>query len=154
MRPCPDHTKDLAVGELARRAGVAVSTVHFYQAKGLIHGWRNAGNQRRFPRGALRRIAFIRVAQRGGISLAQIRDMLATLPSDRPPDHEDWAYLATRWRADVEERIRRLTQLLDRFDDCIGCGCLSLSVCPLRNPEDRLGEQGAGPRRLEPGDAA
>ncbi len=150
MDPQASHTsRELSVGDLARRAGVPISTVHFYHAKGLIHGWRSDGNQRRFPRGALRRIAFIRVAQRGGISLAQIRAMLDALPGDRLPNQEDWARLAARWRSDVEARIRRLEQLRDRFDDCIGCGCLSLAVCPLRNPGDRLGERGSGPIRLD-----
>ena len=143
--------QDLSVGELARRSGVPVSTVHFYQAKDLIHGWRSAGNQRRFPRGALRRIAFIRVAQRAGVSLAEIHAALAALPADRAPSREDWRRLSTLWRAELDERIRRLTQLRERFDDCIGCGCLSLDVCPLRNTHDRLADEGPGPRLLEPG---
>jgi MerR family redox-sensitive transcriptional activator SoxR len=139
----------LSVGDVARRSGVPVSTVHFYQAKGLIAGWRSAGNQRRFPRGVLRRIAFIRVAQRAGVPLGEIRSALANLPAGRAPSQEDWRRLSLRWRAEVEERIRRLVQLRDRFDDCIGCGCLSLKVCPLRNPDDRLAVEGAGPRLLE-----
>lgn len=139
----------LSVGEVARRSGVAVSTVHFYQAKGLIAGWRSSGNQRRFPRGVLRRIAFIRVAQRAGVPLSQIRSTLAGLPAGRAPSQEDWRRLSSQWRAEVEERILRLTQLRDRFDDCIGCGCLSLKVCPLRNPDDRLAREGTGPRLLE-----
>jgi MerR family redox-sensitive transcriptional activator SoxR len=139
----------LSVGEVARRSGVAVSTVHFYQSKGLIAGWRSSGNQRRFPRGVLRRIAFIRVAQRAGVPLSQIKSALASLPSGRAPSQEDWRRLSSQWRAEVEERIRRLVQLRDRFDDCIGCGCLSLKVCPLRNPDDRLAREGAGARLLE-----
>ena len=139
----------LGVGEVARRSGVAVSTVHFYQAKGLIAGWRSSGNQRRFPRGVLRRIAFIRVAQRAGVPLSEIRTVLSSLPHGRAPSQEDWRQLSSQWRAEVEERIRRLTQLRDRFDDCIGCGCLSLKVCPLRNPDDRLAREGTGPRLLE-----
>jgi MerR family redox-sensitive transcriptional activator SoxR len=139
----------LSVGEVARRSGVPVSTVHFYQAKGLIAGWRSSGNQRRFPRGVLRRIAFIRVAQRAGVPLSQIRSALSGLPAGRAPSQEDWRRLSSQWRAEVEERIRRLTQLRDRFDDCIGCGCLSLKVCPLRNPDDRLAREGTGPRLLE-----
>jgi MerR family transcriptional regulator, redox-sensitive transcriptional activator SoxR len=139
----------LSVGEVARRSGVPVSTVHFYQAKGLIAGWRSSGNQRRFPRGVLRRIAFIRVAQRAGVPLSQIRSALSTLPAGRAPSQEDWRRLSSQWRGEVEERIRRLTQLRDRFDDCIGCGCLSLKVCPLRNPDDRLAREGTGPRLLE-----
>jgi len=143
----------LGVGEVARRSGVPVSTVHFYQAKGLIAGWRSSGNQRRFPRGVLRRIAFIRVAQRAGVPLSQIRSALATLPAGRAPSQEDWRRLSSQWRTEVEERIRRLTQLRDRFDDCIGCGCLSLKVCPLRNRDDRLSREGAGARLLERGRA-
>jgi MerR family redox-sensitive transcriptional activator SoxR len=139
----------LSVGEVAQRSGVAVSTVHFYQSKGLIAGWRSSGNQRRFPRGVLRRIAFIRVAQRAGVPLSQIKSALASLPGGRAPSQEDWRRLSSQWRAEVEERIRRLVQLRDRFDDCIGCGCLSLKVCPLRNPDDRLAREGAGARLLE-----
>ena len=141
----------LTVGEVARRSGVAVSTVHFYEKKGLITAWRSTGNQRRFPRAVLRRIALVRIAQRAGVSLGQICDALAVLPGDRLPSTEDWNRLSRAWRADVEERIRRLTQLRDRFDNCIGCGCLSLADCPLRNPDDRLAEEGSGPRLLESG---
>ena len=136
----PSPALALTVGEVARRSGVAISTVHFYETKGLIAGWRSAGNQRRFPRAVLRRIALIRIAQRAGVSLAQIRSALAVLPADRLPSPADWQRLSSGWRDDIEERIRRLTQLRDRFDDCIGCGCLSLAVCPLRNTDDRLGE--------------
>jgi MerR family redox-sensitive transcriptional activator SoxR len=127
---------------------VPVSTIHFYQAKGLIAGWRSPGNQRRFPRGILRRIALIRVAQRAGVPLSEIRSALAVLPHDHPPTIADWRRLSSLWRAEVEERIRSLTELRDRFDECIGCGCLSLKVCPLRNPGDRLAREGAGPRLL------
>ena len=143
----PPH--EFSVGEVARRSGISVSAVHFYETKGLIAGWRSAGNQRRFPRGVLRRIAFIRVAQRAGVSLSEIHAVLAKLPNDRAPSREDWQRLASLWRAEIDERILRLIQLRDRFDDCIGCGCLSLEVCPLRNPDDRLAEEGAGPRLLE-----
>ena len=150
MHAAGTHTpQDLSVGEVAKRSGVSVSTVHFYEAKGLIGSWRSPGNQRRFPRGVLRRIAFVRVAQRAGISLAEIHSVLAVLPDDRPPSREDWRRLSSAWRAELDERIRRLTQLRERFDDCIGCGCLSLEVCPLRNPDDRLSGEGPGPRLLE-----
>jgi MerR family transcriptional regulator, redox-sensitive transcriptional activator SoxR len=139
----------LTVGEVARRAGVPVSTVHFYQAKGLIHGWRSTGNQRRFHRGVLRRIAFIKVAQRAGISLRDIHAVLSTLAKGRAPTRRDWQRLSSQWRAELDTRILRLTQLRDRFDRCIGCGCLSLTICPLRNPGDHLGLEGPGPRLLE-----
>jgi len=142
--------RDLSVGEVARRSGVAVSTIHFYEAKGLIRGWRSAGNQRRYPRGVLRRVAVIRVAQRTGIPLTAIGAALEALPDDRPPSAEDWRRLSAGWRAELEARIRGLTQLRDQLDSCIGCGCLSLTECPLRNPQDALGDLGTGPRLLEP----
>ena len=139
----------LSVGEVARRSGVAVSTLHFYETKGLIFSLRTEGNQRRYPRGILRRVAVIKVAQRTGIPLATIQAALARLPDGRAPTAEDWAALSGAWRAELDDRIRRLTQLRDQMDDCIGCGCLSLKACPLRNPHDALAAQGAGPRLLE-----
>ena len=141
---------ELTVGEVAHRSGVAISTLHFYEAEGLIRSRRNAGNQRRYPREVLRRIAVIRVAQRTGISLASIREALKALPNGRTPTSEDWAKLSARWREELNDRIARLTRLRDQLDGCIGCGCLSLGVCPLRNPWDKLGEQGPGPRLLDP----
>lgn len=141
---------ELTVGEAAARSGVAVSTLHFYEAERLIHSRRNAGNQRRYPREVLRRIAVIRVAQRTGISLAAIRDALKALPNGRTPTEEDWRRLSARWRAELNDRIDRLTRLRDQLDGCIGCGCLSLGVCPLRNPWDKLAEEGPGPRLLDP----
>jgi MerR family transcriptional regulator, redox-sensitive transcriptional activator SoxR len=141
---------ELTVGEVAARAGVAVSTLHFYESKGLIHSWRNAGNQRRYPREVLRRVAIIKVAQRTGIPLAEIQRALSSLPEGRTPTANDWKKLSSRWREDLDERIARLTRLRDQMDGCIGCGCLSLKNCPLRNPMDEVGEQGPGPRFLEP----
>ncbi|MDF3935940.1 redox-sensitive transcriptional activator SoxR [Pseudomonas citronellolis] len=135
---------DLSVGELARRSGVAVSALHFYEAKGLIHSTRNAGNQRRYPRDALRRVAVIKVAQRVGIPLGEIAEALAGLPAGRSPLAADWARLSARWRDDLDERIAKLMLLRDQLNGCIGCGCLSLDACPLRNPGDRLAEQGPG----------
>jgi MerR family redox-sensitive transcriptional activator SoxR len=140
----------LSVGEVARRSGVAVSTLHFYEAKGLIRSLRTEGNQRRFPRGILRRVAVIKVAQRTGIPLAAIQAALDRLPDGRAPTAEEWAELSRAWRAELDDRIRTLSQLRDQLDDCIGCGCLSLKACPLRNPQDVLGAQGSGPRLLEP----
>jgi MerR family redox-sensitive transcriptional activator SoxR len=142
--------KELTVGEVARRSGVAVSTLHFYESKGLIKGWRNEGNQRRYSREVLRRVAVIKVAQRTGIPLELIRQALAKLPDGRTPTADDWGRLSHSWRVDLDDRIQRLTRLRDQLDGCIGCGCLSLGVCPLRNPWDRLGEQGPGPRLLDP----
>jgi MerR family redox-sensitive transcriptional activator SoxR len=141
-------TDMLTVGEVAARSGVAVSTIHFYEAKGLITSVRSAGNQRRFPRSELRRIAVIRVAQRAGISLGEIRNALEGLPATRAVSAKDWARLSKRWKDDLEERIRRLTSLRDQLGDCIGCGCLSLDSCPMRNPRDVLSQEGPGPRLL------
>jgi MerR family redox-sensitive transcriptional activator SoxR len=147
--PAPVSSQ-LTVGEVAARSGVAVSTLHFYEALGLIHSWRNRGNQRRYAREVLRRVAVIKVAQRTGIPLAEIREALATLPDKRTPDAADWARLSRRWRANLDDRIDRLVRLRDQLDSCIGCGCLSLGVCPLRNPWDRLAAEGPGPRLLDP----
>lgn len=138
-----------SVGQLAARAGVSVATLHFYESKGLIQSQRSAGNQRRYPREVLRRIAFIRAAQKVGFPLAQIAAALRTLPSMRTPDKDDWARLATAWREDLELRMRQLAQLRDQLDSCIGCGCLSLTRCKLSNPDDRLAGSGAGARRWD-----
>jgi|SRR5215469_7398568 len=146
----PQIHRELTVGEVARRSGVAISTLHFYEAEGLIRSWRNQGNHRRYARDVLRRVAIIRVAQRAGISLASIREALKTLPDQRTPTTEDWTRLSAMWRADLDDRIARLTRLRDQMDGCIGCGCLSLESCPLRNPWDRLSNQGPGPRLLDP----
>lgn len=138
----------LSVGEVARRAGVSVSALHFYEAKGLISSDRTQGNQRRYARDVLRRVAFIRVAQRVGIALTDIAAALATLPAAAAPTRADWARLSAAWRADLDERMAQLKKLRDTLDDCIGCGCLSIDRCRLRNPYDKLAEQGAGPQRL------
>ena len=138
----------LSVGEVARRSAVPVSTLHFYEAKGLISSQRSAGNQRRYARDVLRRVAFIRVAQRVGISLADIDEALAGLPHDVAPSRSDWDRLSARWRQRLDERIEQLEKLRDTLDDCIGCGCLSIDRCRLRNPLDKLGAEGQGPQRL------
>jgi MerR family transcriptional regulator, redox-sensitive transcriptional activator SoxR len=140
---------ELSVGEMAERSGVRVSTLHFYEAQGLIHSRRNQGNQRRYAREVLRRVAVIKAAQRTGIPLARIREALNALPERRTPTAEDWQMLSLAWRADLEERIARLTRLRDELDGCIGCGCLSMGACPLRNPWDRLAGEGPGARILE-----
>lgn len=144
-----ESSKLLSVGEIACRSGVAVSAIHFYEAKGLIHSIRSAGNQRQFARAELRRVAIVKVAQRAGISLGEIREALDTLPTDRAVSARDWARLSRKWKADLEERIHRLTALRDQLGSCIGCGCLSMGTCPLWNPHDRLGEEGPGPRLIE-----
>lgn len=151
---CERIHKQLSVGEVAKRSGVAVSTLHFYEAKGLIASWRNAGNQRRYTRDVLRRVAIIKVAQRTGLPLASIREALKTLPDGHKPTAADWQRLSASWREELNARITGLTQLRDQLDHCIGCGCLSMNDCPLRNPWDELGEQGPGPRLLEPGEGS
>lgn len=138
----------LSVGEVARRSAVAVSTLHFYETQGLISSRRSAGNQRRYARDVLRRIAFIRVAQRVGIPLADVAQALESLPTDKAPGRADWARLSARWRGRLDARIEQLQRLRDTLDDCIGCGCLSIDRCKLRNPLDSLGADGPGPRRL------
>ncbi len=140
---CSLH-RDLSVGELAKRAGVAVSALHFYETRGLISSTRNAGNQRRYSRDTLRRVAVIKVAQRVGIPLGEIADALGSLPTGHNPSAADWARLSARWREDLNERIEKLLLLRDQLDGCIGCGCLSMEACPLRNPGDKLAEEGPG----------
>lgn len=142
--------KEMTVGEVATRSGVAVSAIHFYEAKGLISSRRNTGNQRRYTRDVLRRVAVIKVAQRAGIPLASIATALATLPEGRTPTVKDWTRLSANWRAELDLRIEKMTRLRDQLDQCIGCGCLSIDHCLLRNPHDELAEEGAGARLLEP----
>lgn len=143
-----DIGRHLTVGEVARRAGVAVSALHFYESKGLIASVRSSGGQRRYGRDVLRRVAVIKVAQRIGIPLASIAAALASLPEERTPTRDDWARLSSLWRCELDDRIAQLTRLRDQLDDCIGCGCLSIVACKLRNPLDQLSEQGPGPQRL------
>ncbi|KQQ56296.1 MerR family transcriptional regulator [Pseudomonas sp. Leaf127] len=140
----------LSVGQLAARSGVAVTALHFYESKGLISSQRNAGNQRRYAREMLRRVALIKVAQRLGIPLATIHAALEALPQGRTPTAEDWENLSMRWKTELDERIQRLTDLRDQLTGCIGCGCLSMQACPLRNWGDTLASQGPGPRLLDP----
>lgn len=139
---------ELTPGQLAERSGVAVSTLHFYEREGLIHSRRTEGNQRRYRRETLRRVAFIRVSQRVGIPLAEIRKALDTLPEGRTPRRDDWERISALWRDDLDARIEQLTRLRDQLTTCIGCGCLSLDTCALSNPHDELGALGPGPRRL------
>jgi MerR family transcriptional regulator, redox-sensitive transcriptional activator SoxR len=143
-----DQAGELTVGQLAARSGVAVSALHFYEAQGLIRSNRTRGNQRRYPRDTLRRVAVIRVAQRVGIPLRLIGEALAELPDQRTPTRADWSRLSSAWRAELDDRIDQLVRLRDDLTDCIGCGCLSIASCRLRNPGDRLAAEGPGPRRL------
>ena len=149
QKPLPTD-KALTVGQLAARSGVAVTALHFYEAKGLIKSYRNAGNQRRYPREVLRRVALIKVAQRLGIALAEIHQALQALPEGRAPTAADWKQLSEHWRTGLDERIAQLTRLRDKLDGCIGCGCLSMENCPLRNYGDMLCAHGTGARLLEP----
>ena len=146
-----DYPRLLSVGEVARRSGVAVSALHFYETRGLIESVRNSGNQRRYKRDVLRRVAILKVAQRVGISLAEIAHAFAALPSGRTPSVQDWETMSRLWHDDLDERIQALTSLRDQLTQCIGCGCLSIASCPLRNPLDRLSDQGPGPH-FEPVD--
>ena len=143
-------TKELTVGQLSARSGVAVTALHFYETKGLIKSNRHAGNQRRYPRDVLRRVVVIKIAQRLGIPLATIGEALQALPDGRTPTAKDWQRLSASWRADLDERINKLMLLRDKLNGCIGCGCLSLEACPLRNQGDLLGERGPGAQLLEP----
>lgn len=148
MPQIPEKCQELSVGQMSARSGASVSALHFYEAKGLIKSRRTSGNQRRYTRDTLRRVAFVRAAQRVGIPLATIRDALAELPEERTPTREDWARLSAAWRSELDERIRQLGRLRDHLTDCIGCGCLSLSTCVLSNPDDAFGEQGRGSRLM------
>jgi MerR family transcriptional regulator, redox-sensitive transcriptional activator SoxR len=136
---------------VAARSGVAVSTVHFYQAKGLIKGWRSSGNQRRYSRDVLRRVAIIKIAQRLGLPLSMIKEAIDSLPGGRTPTAQDWKRLSGGWRQELDRRIGLLQKLRGQLDGCIGCGCLSLKVCQLRNPEDAMSDRGTGPLLLEGG---
>jgi MerR family redox-sensitive transcriptional activator SoxR len=141
--------KLLTVGEVAERSGLAVSALHFYEAKGLIASLRSRGNQRRYGRDVLRRLGIIKVAQRVGIPLAEIQAAFKALPQGRTPTAADWQALSIIWKEDLDMRISRLTALRDRLAGCIGCGCLSIESCPLRNPSDCLAKEGPGPHLLE-----
>jgi len=138
----------LSIGEVAERTGVSVSALRFYDAEGMVSPTRSSGGQRRFTRDALRRIAFIRVAQRVGLTLDEIRAALATLPRQRTPTAADWARLSRAWKTELDERIRLLERVRDDLSSCIGCGCLSLHACRLYNPDDRARVLGQGPRYL------
>lgn len=139
--------QELSVGEVAKRSGVAVSALHFYERKGLIRSLRTAGNQRRFARDVLRRLAVIRVAQRVGLPLEAVATAFAALPDNKTPTKAEWARMSALWRGELDERIQQLMLLRDQLTDCIGCGCLSMQRCRLANPGDALGDQGEGAQR-------
>ena len=141
-------TVELSVGEVAARSGVAVSALHFYERRGLIDSRRTAGNQRRYGRDVLRRLAIIRMGQELGVPLGEIGAQLARLPQGRVPNKADWAALSRRWHEALDRRIVLLTRLRDELGGCIGCGCLSLKRCPLYNRDDVLAGEGSGPQRM------
>lgn len=150
MAEIPAPLEELSVGQLADRSGLPVSTLHFYEAEGLITSRRTAGNQRRYRRDMLRRVAVIRAAREVGIPLRSIRDGLDRLDSEHAPGRGQWRALSAAWRDDLDERIAQLQALRDRLDSCIGCGCLSLRTCRLVNPGDVRGTEGPGARTLVP----
>ncbi|MDF1769764.1 redox-sensitive transcriptional activator SoxR [Maricaulis sp.] len=138
-------TDPLSIGQIARRTGVSVSAIRFYEDKGLVQPSRNAGGQRRFKRADVRRISFILIAQQLGLTIREIRDALAALPDSRTPNQADWGRISAGLRDRLDQQIDTLTRMRGRLDSCIGCGCLSLKACQLYNPQDRLSRLGAGP---------
>jgi MerR family redox-sensitive transcriptional activator SoxR len=136
---------ELSVGQVAKRCGINISAIHFYEQKGLINGWRNNGNQRRYTRDVIRRISLIKAAQQLGISLDDIKQAFAALPNERTATKEDWAELSNVWNKSLTLRITQMQKLKDSLEGCIGCGCLSMKNCPLYNPNDILADQGPGP---------
>lgn len=144
MSDVSDLGVTLSVGELSKRSGVSVSAIHFYEEKGLIKSWRTGGNQRRFPRGMLRTVAIIKAAQNVGFSLSEISQTINLLPADRAPSQSDWLKISNKWKKDLENRIASMVALKNQVNSCIGCGCLSLKDCPLRNPNDKLAKKGPG----------
>jgi MerR family redox-sensitive transcriptional activator SoxR len=137
------------VGRVAERCGVKVSTLHFYEQKGLIHSWRNAGNQRRYKPDVLRRVSVIKAAQKMGVSLDAIGKAFASLPNERTPTAKDWETLSLGWRDELNGRIAYLERLRDSLTGCIGCGCLSMQNCPIYNEGDKLASEGTGPVILD-----
>jgi len=135
---------NLSVGDVSRRSGVSVATLHFYEQKGLIHALRTTGNQRRYNTDVLRRIGVIKAAQKVGISLDSIKQAMAFLPTNRAPNKADWQRLSHQWNEELNHKIRQLVALRDNLTQCIGCGCLSLKACPLYNPDDELGVNQSG----------
>jgi MerR family transcriptional regulator, redox-sensitive transcriptional activator SoxR len=142
------RAKELSVGQLSERSGVSISALHVYERQGLISSRRTEGNQRRYTRDTLRRVAFIKVAQRVGMPLALIGEALGRLPEGRTPNRQDWEELSQTWQSELDHRIEQMIRLRDDLSSCIGCGCLSLDTCALVNPDDSLAQTGSGPRRL------
>jgi MerR family redox-sensitive transcriptional activator SoxR len=150
VRGMSRHTAHLTIGQLSERSGVAPSALRFYESQGLISSERTTGNQRRYRQATLRRVAFIRSAQRVGLTLDEIAEALSTLPEARTPTKADWSRLSRGWRPRLEQQIERLERLRDKLDGCIGCGCLSLKTCALNNPDDEVADRGPGAVFLAP----
>jgi MerR family redox-sensitive transcriptional activator SoxR len=146
--PPPRHTDALSIGDLAKRTGLSVSAIRFYETKKLVSPIRSAGGQRRFLRSDIRRLSFVLIAQQLGFSIEDIRKALAGLPPGRAPTQKDWEQISRAFRAELETRISTMTRMRDNLDNCIGCGCLSLKKCQLYNPADRLKRFGPGPRLI------
>ena len=147
--PKPIRSTDLIpIGEMARRTGLSVSAIRFYEEKGLVEPVRTSGNQRRFLRSDIRRVSFILIAQQLGLSLGEIETEMAKLPHGRTPTARDWQAISRSIRDTIDGKIAQLERTRDRLDGCIGCGCLSLEHCAIYNPEDRLGKAGSGPRQI------
>ncbi|RKE18551.1 redox-sensitive transcriptional activator SoxR [Streptomyces sp. TLI_171] len=144
----PSRHDVLTIGQLAERSGLATSALRYYESLGLIHSARTTGNQRRYPRSTLRRIAFVRAAQQVGLSLDEVRTALARLPEDRAPTHREWNSVATTWQSRIDRQIAELELMKAKLTGCIGCGCLSLTRCGLYNAGDRAATAGAGARYL------
>lgn len=138
----------LTIGALSERTGVSQSALRFYEAQGLIHASRSGGGQRRYEREAIRRVSFIRIAQQVGLSLDEIREAMSQLPGNRTPNAKDWERISASWRPRIDHQIAMLERLRDRLHGCIGCGCLSLKICKLANPDDTAGSHGPGPRYI------
>ncbi|WP_321341491.1 redox-sensitive transcriptional activator SoxR [Breoghania sp.] len=149
MKQATKPHKFMTVGQVALRSGVAVSTLHFYEAKGLISAHRSSGNQRRYSRDILRRVAIIKVARDLGFSLSEILELLAPIPAGHQPTTGEVSAMMAGWKSSIQARIEALSELRDKMDGCIGCGCLSKELCPLRNPSDELAASGSGPVLLE-----
>ena len=143
-------TDVLTIGEVARRSGLAPSALRYYETLGLIRSSRTVGDQRRYPRSVLRRLAVVRSAQNVGLSLDQIIEALSGLDPDAAPTKRQWSRISASWRPLLDQRIRELEAVRDNLDSCIGCGCLSMRQCALFNPQDELGSGGSGPRRKVP----
>lgn len=141
-------SEGLSIGALAERTGLAVSAIRYYETQGLISPWRNPGGQRRYQRADIRRLSFVMIAQQLGLSLPEIRDVMAGLPGNRTPTKSDWNRISRKLRSQLDQRIATLLRLRDNLDGCIGCGCLSLPICALYNPQDRAKKRGSGPRYL------